>query len=1088
MFLGFLVFIVVHSPGTQAKIFFLTSAIFLVASSLFSVVLMSSVWAGPAVTSSTASSMSTTLPRVLTNSGTRAGLGVALPSLQIPQILQQSPRGSVGVLRGGRSLMQGATQGALKRVPAGRLLLPLALGGLLWRGWPWRTCYPGAKRTLENSLSGKWSAGSTLMTTRKHTSQSARRRDPDAAANAAAAARAAAASSVEELREDYELALAAYLAITPRQWRWRMQLYIHAPLLLDKLERVPRQRLIEDIAAKLDLRSRRDPTKTSILSSRKQSLYIFIVYMMSLDPPSQVEVARRLGLHPTKVNSTITAIQIFLRRHAHSLASPTVDSSIALGIAPGITPGITSKTVQPYDHSKDNLRVVAGHQNDSERGSSRELVVSASSSEGSGHAWSELPLLIEEYRVLPLQQWRRGMGSLFSNISGANSDVDTEESMAAEEPAAIETVFRGLSPEQLLGFIETLTIEGYPAELAQFVYLSFVLQGASDALDTDEHFVHEMSQKTGVSDDVIRRQLAALREFGVYLLTAQNRKTPSVDGDSPSSSHALLLSQLEGPLSVLIEEYESMPHQRWHNRNSSLLADDPVKLEVLSNIPRKSILEAIEKDHGGSQSGADDHAQRLKGIRAQYVYLSYLMKLGPPKEQSLLALAEMFEVSDTTLRGLTSSISKSLDQLSSSAHSEDVESQKFWVELEDKVAHLTDLYVDMPHNQWLERMTLVVRDSAEREALMSTPREDHLRAIDEYSHTLLRHTGGRGDSHYFEIRALSYQYVFLAHMMRLAPEENRSETHLTHYLAYTLNYHNRVMNHISVALKSLAQRLARHERGRGSEEYKNARVKIAIKANRRHLVNSPEWGVVDGSILARRHAQYVELRRRMLKINSEELRKRLQDLLPGKALPKSLKPRMVLNYLETQFSQGPVHLFLAYDLAIAPRSYRRIIEGYYPNTDLSEDTGVTKEIIDQLDSLAQRGFHIEYLSIGEYSLENSFLNKAYWAPWQKKAIQRKILRWHHIDPDHAESFIEGVKQLRGRYRAEGQGLYERQLQDPRAWYKELVLAGYLYYGNDFAIKDAYRHQKVPPLYTLYFQRAEVRDDFMALVEQSSIPY
>ena len=481
-------FIVVHSPGTQAKIFFLILAVFLGASSLFSVVLMSSVWAGPAVTSSTASSMSTTLPRVLTNSGTRAGLRVALPSMQIPQILQQSPRGSVGVLRGGRSLVQGVTKGvtkgALRRVPAGRLLVPLAVGGLLWRGWQWRTGYPGAKRTLENSLSGKWSAGPTLMTTKKHTFQPARRRDADAAA-----ARAAAASSVEELREDYEVALAAYLAITPRQWRWRMQLYIHAPLLLDKLERVPRQRLIEDIAAKLDLRSRRDPTKTSILSSRKQSLYIFIVYMMSLDPPYQIEVARRLGLHPSNVKRMITAIQIFLRRYANSLASPTVGSSIARGIVPGIT----SKTVQPYDHSKDNLRVVAGYQNDSERGSSRELVVSASSSEGSGHAWPELPLLIEEYRVLPLQQWRRGMGSLFSNISGANSDVDTEESMAAEEPAAIETVLRGLSPEQLLGFIETLTIEGYPAELAQFVYLSFVLQGASDALDTDEHFVHEMS-------------------------------------------------------------------------------------------------------------------------------------------------------------------------------------------------------------------------------------------------------------------------------------------------------------------------------------------------------------------------------------------------------------------------------------------------------------------------------------------------------------------------------------------------------------------------------------------------------------------
>ena len=525
-----------------------------------------------------------------------------------------------------------------------------------------------------------------------------------------------------------------------------------------------------------------------------------------------------------------------------------------------------------------------------------------------------------------------------------------------------------------------------------------------------------------------------------------------------------------------------MPHQRWHNRNSSLLADDPVKLEVLSNIPRKSILEAIEKDHGGSQSGADDHAQRLKGIRAQYVYLSYLMKLGPPKEQSLLALAEMFEVSDTTLRGLTSSISKSLDQLSSSAHSEDVESQKFWVELEDKVAHLTDLYVDMPHNQWLERMTLVVRDSAEREALMSTPREDHLRAIDEYSHTLLRHTGGRGDSHYFEIRALSYQYVFLAHMMRLAPEENRSEMHLTHYLAYTLNYHNRVMNYISVALRSLAQRLARHERGRGSEAYKNARVGIRIEANRLRLENNPEWGVVDESILVRRYGQYAGLRRHMLKINSEELRKRLQDLLPGKALPKSLEPRMVLNYLETQFSQGPVHLFLAYDLAIAPRSDRRIIEGYYPNVDLSEDTGVTKEIIDQLDSLAQREFHIEYLSIGEYSL----LNKAYWAPWRMKAIQQKILHTHHINPDHAESFIEGVEQLIGRYHAEAQALYGRQLQDPRARYKELVLAGYLYYGNGFAIEDVYT-RKAPPLYTLYFQRAEVRDDFMALVEQSSIP-
>ena len=886
-------FVVVHSPGTQAKIFFLILAVFLVASSLFSVVLMSSVWAGPAVTSSTASSMSTTLPRVLTNSGARVGLRVALPSMQIPQILQQSPRGSGGVLRGGRSLMQGATkgaikgatQGALKRVPAGRLLLPLAVGGLLWRGWPWRTGYPGAKRTLENSLSGKWSAGSTLMTTRQHTSQSARRRDPDVAANAAAAG-AAAASSVEELREDYELALAAYLAITPRQWRWRMQLYIDAPLLLDKLERVPRQRLIEDIAAKLDLRGRRYSARTGILSSKKKGLYIFIVYMMSLDPPSQVEVARRLGIPSSNVQSMITAIQIILRRHADSLASPTtVASSIAPGIAPGIALGITSKTVQPYDH-------------------------------------------------------------------------------------------------------------------------------------------------------------------------------------------------LEGPLSVLIEEYESMSNQRWRDLNSSLLADDPVKLEVLSNIPRKSILEAIEKDHGGSQSGADDHAQRLKGIRAQYVYLSYLMKLGPPKEQFLSALANMLEVSNTVLRELTSSIPRSLDQLSSSAHSEEVESQKFWVELEGKVAPLADLYVDMPHNQWLERMTLVVRDSAEREALMNIPREDHLRAIDEYSHTLSRHTGGRGDSHYFEIRALSYQYVFLAHMMRLAPEENRSETHLTRYLAYTLNYHHRVMNYIAVALRSLA----RHERGRGSEEYKNARVGIAIKANRRHLVNSPEWGVVDESILARRHEQYVELRRRMLKINSEELRKRLQDLLPGKALPKSLKPRMVLNYLETQFSQGPVHLFLAYDLAIAPKSYRRIIEGYYPNADLSEDTGVTKEIIDQLDFLAQRGFHIEYLSIGEYSL----LDKEYWAPWRTKAIQQKILHGHYIDPDHAESFIEGVEQLRDRYYAEAQALYGRQLQDPRARYKELVLAGYLYYGDGFTIEDAYT-RKAPPLYTLYFQRAEVRDDFMALVEQSSIP-
>ena len=117
------------------------------------------------------------------------------------------------------------------------------------------------------------------------------------------------------------------------------------------------------------------------------------------------------------------------------------------------------------------------------------------------------------------------------------------------------------------------------------------------------------------------------------------------------------------------------------------------------------------------------------------------------------------------------------------------------------------------------------------------------------------------------------------------------------------------------------------------------------------------------------------------------------------------------------------------------------------------------------------------------------LDKAFWAPWRTKATQRKILHGHHIDPDHAESFIEGVEQLRDRYRAEGQVLYGRQLQeDPRARYKELVLAGYLYYGNDFAIKDAYRHQKVPPLYTLYFQRAEVRDDFMALVEQLSIPH
>ena len=881
-------FIVVHSPGTQAKMFFLTSAVFLVASLLFSVVLMSSVWAGPAVTSSTASSMSTTLPRVLTNSATRAGLGVALPSMQIPQTLQQSPRGSGGVLRGGRSLMQGVTKGvtkgALKRVPAGRLLLPLAVGGLLWRGWPWRTGYPGAERTLENSLSGKWSAGPTLMTTKKHTSQSARRRDPDVAANAAAA-RAAAASSVEELREDYELALAAYLAMTPRQWRWRMQLYIDAPLLLDKLERVPRQRLIEDIAAELDLRSRRYSTKTSILSSRKQGLYIFIVYMMSLDPPSQVEVARRLGIPLSNVQTMITAIQqIFWRRRANALASPTVDSSIASGIAPGIA----SKTVQPYYHS-------------------------------------------------------------------------------------------------------------------------------------------------------------------------------------------------EGPLSVLIEEYESMPNQRWHNLNSSLLADDPVKLEVLSNIPRKSILEAIEQDHGGSKSGADDHAQRLKGIRAQYVYLSHLMKLGPPKEQSLSALAKMLEVSRETLRELTSSISRLLDQLSSSAHSEEVESQKFWVELEGKVAHLTDLYVDMPYNQWLERMTLVVRDSAEREALMRAPLEDHLRAIDEYSHTLPRHTGGRGDdSHYFEIRALSYQYVFLAHLMRLSLEKNRSDMHLTRYLAYTLNYHHRVKNHITVALRSLA----RHERGRGSEAYKNARAGISIEANRLSLVNSPEWGVVDEFILVRRYKHYTGLRRHMLKINSEELRKRLQDLLPGgKALPKSLEPRMVLNYLETQFSQGPVHLFLAYDLAIAPRSNRRIIEGYYPNVDLSEDIGVTKEIIDQLDSLAQkRRFHIEYLSVGEYSL----LNKAYWAPWRTKATQRKILHGHYIDPAHAESFIEGVEQLRDRYHAEAQVLYGRQLQDPRARYKELVLVGYLYYGHGFAIEDAYTH-KVPPLYTLYFQRAEVRDDFMALVEQLSIP-
>ena len=1084
-------FTVVHRLGTQAKIFFLISAVFLVASSLFSVVFISSAWAGPSVTSSTASSMSTTLPRVLTNSATRAGLRVALPSIQIPQTLQ-SPRGLGGVLRGGRSLMKGATKGATKgaikgalgRVPAGRLLVPLAVGGLLWRGWPWRTGYPGAKRTLENSLSGKWSAGPTLMTTRKHTSQSARRRDPDVAANAAAA-RAAAALSVEELREDYELALAAYLAITPRQWRWRMQLYIKAPLLLDELERVPRQRLIEDIAAKLDLRSRRSPTKTSVLSSKKQGLYIFIVYMMSLDPPSQVEVARRLGIPSSNVRSMISAIQqIILRRRAHSLASPTVDSSIASGIARGIAPGIASKTVQPYDHSKDNLRVVAGHQNDRERGSSRGLVVSASSFEGSGHAWPELSLLIEEYRVLPVQQWRRSMGSLFSNISGANSDVDTESMAMAVKPAAIETVLRGLSPEQLLGFIETLTIEGYPAELAQFVYLSFVLQGASDALDTDEHFVHEISQKTGVSDDVIRRQLAALREFGVYLLTAQNRKTPPVGGDLPSSSHVLLVSQLEGPLSVLIEEYESMPHQRWHNRNSSLLADDPVKLEVLSNIPRKSILEAIEKDHGGSKSGANDHAQqRLKGIRAQYVYLSYLMKLGPPKKQSLLVLAKVLEVSSTTLRELTSSITRLLDQLSSGTYSEEVESQKFRVELEGKVAHLTDLYVDMPYNQWLERMTLVVRDSVEREALMSTPREDHLRAIDEYSHTLSRHTGGRGDSHYFEIRALSYQYVFLAHMMRLAPKENRSDVHLTRYLAYTFSYHHRVINHISVALRSLAQRFARHERSRGSEAHKNARVGIRIETNKLRLVNSPEWGVVDESILVRRYNHYAGLRKRMLEIDSEELRKRLQDLLPGKVLPKSLKPRMVLNYLETQFSQGPAHLFLAYDLAIAPRSYRGIIEGYYPNVDLSEDIGVTKEIIDQLDSLAQRGFHIEYLSIGEYSL----LNKVYWgAPWRTKAMQQKILHWHHIDPDHAESFIEGVEQLRGRYRAESQVLYGSQLQDPRARYKELVLAGYLYYGHDFAIEDAYT-DKVPPFYTLYFQRAEVRDDFMALVAQLSIP-
>ena len=85
--------------------FFLRLAVFLVASSLFSLVLISSVWAGPAVTSSTASSMSTTLPRVLTNSATRAGPGVALPlSARVStRVASQTARRAHSALRHTRS-------------------------------------------------------------------------------------------------------------------------------------------------------------------------------------------------------------------------------------------------------------------------------------------------------------------------------------------------------------------------------------------------------------------------------------------------------------------------------------------------------------------------------------------------------------------------------------------------------------------------------------------------------------------------------------------------------------------------------------------------------------------------------------------------------------------------------------------------------------------------------------------------------------------------------------------------------------------------------------------------------------------------
>ena len=220
IFLGFPVFIVVHRPGTQAKFFFLILAVFLVASSLFSVVLISSVWAGPAVTSLTASNMSTTLPRVLTNSATRAGPGVALPlSARVStSVASQTARRAYSALRHTRSW-------------ATPLAAAAALGWWVHGLWQRRAGHHLTMGSFKTSSSASFSARSSVSSSPLFPLSER----PEALA-----------VEQELARMMYE----EYLSLSSEEWTQRLQtqrLQKHNVVLADVLSSVDRATLLRNI-------------------------------------------------------------------------------------------------------------------------------------------------------------------------------------------------------------------------------------------------------------------------------------------------------------------------------------------------------------------------------------------------------------------------------------------------------------------------------------------------------------------------------------------------------------------------------------------------------------------------------------------------------------------------------------------------------------------------------------------------------------------------------------------------------------------------------------------------------------------------